>query len=375
MTISGRSQLLRHRIGRCSRLLQLGFGWPALVLAAAILFGPSVGPAASADWTLDPTRSTLTYQSVKKNSIVESNTIRNISGMLSSDGYADITFDLNSVDTAVDLRNVRMRFLFFETYKYPTATLTAKVDPAAFADLPNRRRMSYVLPFRLDLHGMQKDMEARVVVTMIDDNLVSVASESPIVVHVEDFGLLENIEKLKLAANVSSIVPVASVSFDFIFSSSEKLAPAVETVAAAAPADAGPIATDASKDVFGDEECTNRFDVLSRTGAIYFRTASARLQPESKPLLDELVSVVRKCPKLKVEISGHTDSDGSPEANSLLSERRAKAVAEAIRAAGIPASQLHATGYGEDRPIVPNDTDRNKALNRRIEFTAIRAGT
>ncbi|MBZ9942443.1 OmpA family protein [Mesorhizobium sp. BR1-1-13] len=338
-----------------------------IVLSAVILSG--LGTAnAQTNWTLDPTASVLTYQSVKKNTIVETNKIRNISGSLTSDGDAKITFDLNSVDTGVDLRNVRMRFLFFETFKFPTAELTAKVDPAAFADLPTKRRMKAVLPFRLNMHGVDKDLEANVVVTMVSDNMVSVASEAPVAVHVEDFGLLPNVDKLQQAANVTNIVPTASVSFDFVFTADGSKPALAQTVAA--NTEVGPVATDAAKTNFSDEECLNRFAVLSRTGAIYFRPASARLDTQSRPLLAEVVGVVSKCPGLKVEVSGYTDADGPVAENKRLSERRAQAVADAIVGAGIPRTQITATGYGEERPVAANDTPKNKALNRRIEFSA-----
>lgn len=341
---------------------------PGLIVALLLLLGSQAASAAP-NWTLDPTASVLTYQSVKKNTIVETNKIRNIAGTLSSAGDAKVTFDLNSVDTGVDLRNVRMRFLFFETFKFPTAELTAKVDPAAFADLATKRRVKATLPFRLNLHGVDKDLEASIVVTMISDNMVSVASEAPVAVHVEDFGLLPNVDKLQQAANVTNIVPTASVSFDFVFTA-DGSKPAATQAAAASSAEVGPVATDAAKANFSDEECLNRFAVLSRTGAIYFRPASARLDTQSRPLLAEVVGVVSKCPGLKVEVSGHTDSDGSPVENKRLSERRAQAVADAIVAAGIPRTQITATGYGEERPVAANDTPKNKALNRRIEFSA-----
>jgi len=367
---------------------RLGF---ALLIA---VFSP-VMPLALADpaWTLDPSASSLTYQSVKKNSIVETNSIRNITGRIEPVGTVKVEFDLDSVDTGVDIRNVRMRFLFFETFKYPTAVLTAKLDPANFADLPSRRRLTMPLSYRLSLHGIDKDMQSDVVVTMLTDGMVSVASKSPIAVHAEDFGLLPNIEKLQQAANVTNILPTASVSFDFVFNaegaapapapsaaaeaSAQAAAPASEPVVAASEqpaaqpvaAAAGPVTTDAGKSAFSAEECLNRFEVLSRTGAIYFREGSARLDTASRPLLDAVVEVVGKCPQLKVEVAGHTDSDGSDEENQRLSERRAGSVADFIRAAGIPAVQLSANGYGEARPIAPNDTDKNKALNRRIEFS------
>ncbi|MFI0842648.1 OmpA family protein [Mesorhizobium sp. IMUNJ 23232] len=362
--------------GKFSRLL--------LVLAVCIAggsFSVSIGRAAAEDWTLDPTSSILTYQSVKKNTIVETNQIRNLEGTLSAQGDAEVRLDLNSVDTGVDLRNVRMRFLFFETYKYPVATVTTKVDPAAFADLSTKRRMTTKLPFTLNLHGIDKQYEADVIVTMITDTSVSISSKTPVAVHVEDFGLLPNVEKLQQAANVSSIVPTASVSFDFIFNKGPAAAPPPQVAAlatgttndasaAAVPAAAGPVETDASKATYTDEECVNRFEVLSRTGAIYFRRGSARLDPASKPVLDTVLDVVGKCPKLKVEISGHTDSDGTAEENRALSLRRATAVASYIHDAGIPADRIGTAGYGEDKPIAANDSDKNKALNRRIEFSA-----
>ncbi len=364
-----------------------------LLFLAAFSLGAQQVKAEPA-WILDPSGSSLTYQSVKKNTIVETNSIRNITGRIEPDGSAKVEFDLDSVDTGVDLRNVRMRFLFFETFKFPKATLTAKVDPAAFADLKTKRRMTAPLTFNLNLHGVDKEMTTEVVVTLITDGMVSVASKAPIAVQVADFGLLPAIEKLQQAANVSSIVPTASVSFDFIFNaegsappaasaSAEPAAPAaaepaapsvesavatVEQPEATAASAVGPVTTDASKSEFTADECLNRFEVLSKTGSIYFREGSARLDGASKPVLDAVIDVVGKCPKLKVEVSGHTDSYGSDEANQKLSERRAHAVMDFIHAAGVPSQQLSAVGYGESKPVVDNDTDKHKALNRRIEF-------
>lgn len=340
-----------------------------LRIAAAVAFVASAGAAHAQDWILNAAASKLTYQSVKKNTVVETNSIRNISGTLTEDGQAKVVFDLDSVDTGIDLRNVRMRFLFFETFEYPTATVTARVDPAVFAELPQKRRMVMPLPFTLSLHGIQKEMEAKIIVTMISDSLVSVASQVPVAVAVEDFGLLPAIEKLERAANVTNIVPTASVSFDFIFGTDVPSQPAPVQVAATTQA-VGPIATDATKAEYTSEECANRFDVLSRTGAIYFRSGSAKLDPASRPVLDSVLDAVTKCPSLKVQVSGHTDSDGSDTENQVLSERRAKSVREYIVHAGVSADRVAAVGYGESRPIVPNDTAKNKSLNRRIEFSA-----
>jgi OmpA-OmpF porin, OOP family len=335
-----------------------------VILAAAWFLVASVVEAGAASpWTLDPASSSLKYQSVKKITVIETNQIRNLSGTIEPNGAASVSIDLNSVETGIDIRNVRMRFLFFETFKYPTATVATQVDPAAFADLPTKRRLKLKLPFTLDLHGFKKDLQADVVVTMISDTMVSVASDGPIEIKAEDFGLGPAIEKLERAGDVTNIVPIGSVSFDFVFVNAAK-PPAAPPPAAST----GPIVTDASKKSYTAEECHNRFDVISRTGAIYFKSGSADLDPASRPLLTVALDAIVKCPALKVEIAGHTDSDGLPEENMRLSQRRAEAVAAYLKADGVAADRLFAKGYGATRPVAANDTDKNKALNRRIEF-------
>ncbi len=171
------------------------------------------------------------------------------------------------------------------------------------------------------------------------------------------------------AANVTNIVPTASVSFDFVFSSQPVEQKPAATQVAAASTQAGPIATDATKAEYSTEECVNRFDVLSRTGAIYFRSGSATLDPASRPVLGSVLDVATKCPALKIQVAGYTDTDGSDTANQLLSERRANSVMDYIVKAGGDRSRIAAVGYGETKPFVPNDTQKNKALNRRIEFS------
>ena len=76
----------------------------------------------------------------------------------------------------------------------------------------------------------------------------------------------------------------------------------------------------------------------------------------------------RRDPLCLIEIEGHTDAEGTPERNARLSRRRAEAVAEYLAEAGVDAQKLSAVGYGETRPVAPNDTPANRARNRRIEF-------
>ena len=117
--------------------------------------------------------------------------------------------------------------------------------------------------------------------------------------------------------------------------------------------------------------CQDALNTILSSGRIRFATGEATIEEISHGLLDRLAYTAQACPSARVEISGHTDSDGSDEANQLLSERRAQAVRDYLVASGVPVARLDAAGYGETRPIAGNDTDEGKALNRRIEFKII----
>ena len=314
-------------------------------------------------WRLDLASSSLTFQSVKKGTIVETSKFATLDGTIGTDGEAKVDVVLESVDTGVDLRNVRMRFLFFETYKFPVATVSARIDPAACRQLPEKRRLRMDVDYRLDLHGVVKDFRSPVVVTLIDEDTVSVASAAPIIIQVADFALAENITKLEQAVGNITITPSTSVSFDFVFDQAAG-DPGDVVAAVAEPQSA---ALESSGDLTKDE-CTARFDTLSKTQAIYFRTASAELRAESEPLLETVVEIAKRCPELSIEIAGHTDSDGSEAANQLLSEKRAGVVAYFLSEHGVERGRIKDVGYGELQPVAANDTRANKGRNRRIEF-------
>lgn len=109
-----------------------------------------------------------------------------------------------------------------------------------------------------------------------------------------------------------------------------------------------------------------RIQILDK---IYFDTAKATIKPISYSLLDEIAAVIAAYPHLKkIRIEGHTDSDGGDLYNLDLSQRRAQSVMEALVQRGIEADRLMAVGFGEQQPMVPNDSEDNKARNRRVEF-------
>ncbi|HXI60378.1 MAG TPA: OmpA family protein [Polyangia bacterium] len=100
---------------------------------------------------------------------------------------------------------------------------------------------------------------------------------------------------------------------------------------------------------------------------VTFDTARATIRPESYPLLDTVAEFMAHRKSARVEISGHTDNVGNARANKALSLRRAQACRNYIIAKGIDLGRLEAIGYGDERPMVPNDSDDNRQKNRRIE--------
>lgn len=104
---------------------------------------------------------------------------------------------------------------------------------------------------------------------------------------------------------------------------------------------------------------------------LHFETAKAVILKESYPELDELVKYLKLKPQLKIEIAGHTDSQGADDQNLILSQQRADAVKKYLIGKGITADRLHAKGYGESKPIAENETEAGRALNRRTEINIL----
>jgi OOP family OmpA-OmpF porin len=100
---------------------------------------------------------------------------------------------------------------------------------------------------------------------------------------------------------------------------------------------------------------------------VNFDTAKSTIRPESFPRLDAVVDFMVHKKTARVEISGHTDNVGNAKANKTLSEQRAQACRNYIVSKGIDKKRLDAVGFGDERPIAPNDTDEGRQKNRRIE--------
>jgi len=101
---------------------------------------------------------------------------------------------------------------------------------------------------------------------------------------------------------------------------------------------------------------------------VLFDVDQSVLTSTAQSKVKELANVFSKYPDSYILIEGHTDASGTAEHNMALSERRAKAVAAFLEAQNVSSSRVKTAWYGETQPKAPNDTEANKAQNRRVEF-------
>jgi outer membrane protein OmpA-like peptidoglycan-associated protein len=108
--------------------------------------------------------------------------------------------------------------------------------------------------------------------------------------------------------------------------------------------------------------------IVNMKNDILFDTGSAQLKNEAVEQLVKVGDIVAKYGDDRVKIEGHTDAVGGTDYNQKLSEQRADAVKTVLVARGVKPEQISVVGYGETKPIAPNDSTDGKAKNRRVEM-------
>jgi outer membrane protein OmpA-like peptidoglycan-associated protein len=104
---------------------------------------------------------------------------------------------------------------------------------------------------------------------------------------------------------------------------------------------------------------------------VHFSSGKARILRRSNELLRQVATAIKDAPAVRVRIEGHTDNLGRLDTNLKLSQERAQAVKDFLVKQGVQPSRLVAEGFGPTRPLKPNNTKRNRAANRRVEFRMI----
>jgi OOP family OmpA-OmpF porin len=120
------------------------------------------------------------------------------------------------------------------------------------------------------------------------------------------------------------------------------------------------------------EECEAQIGQIVQRSKINFEPGSATIDASALSVMDEIALVLKDCGDLRLEIQGHTDSQGREEMNLALSQARAESVLNELRARRVLTGSFVAKGYGEATPIAENGTEEGREANRRIEFRLIR---
>lgn len=172
---------------------------------------------AQAEWTLNNADSALFYLTTKNVNITELNTFNRLSGGIDAEGHASITIDLSSVDTAIEIRDDRMREMFFHTEQFPSASIQARIDPADLADIqPGDRKVLNPITLQLTLGETTRDITSGMVVVGLH-NGIQVSNLQPIVVVADHFGLAAGVEALRAIVSLENITNNAPVNFTLVF--------------------------------------------------------------------------------------------------------------------------------------------------------------
>ncbi len=115
------------------------------------------------------------------------------------------------------------------------------------------------------------------------------------------------------------------------------------------------------------EACKTAVQTINVAEPVRFALGKTALDAADRGVLDRLAATAGSCPEVGLKVVGHADARGPAKRNLVLSQRRARAVVAYLIHKGIDAGRLEAVGYGEARPVAPNDTAQNRAKNRRIE--------
>ena len=130
-------------------------------------------------------------------------------------------------------------------------------------------------------------------------------------------------------------------------------------------------ALDPASSIPTPENCIKMITEAGNQRKITFAPSSTDFEDDAVDTIDTIAEILRDCTSVRIEIGGHTDSQGRDTMNNQLSQARADAVLNAIMARRVLVSNLTAQGYGKTQPIADNDSEAGREANRRIEFRLV----
>jgi polyisoprenoid-binding protein YceI len=182
----------------------------------SVLFSAKV----SADWQLAESDSEVYFVSTKNQNISEIHEFKGLDGNLTEAGVLRIEIELASVETGIDIRNIRMREKLFMVDKFPNATLDA-VLPKELMQLKKGHSVNAELPVQLTIMTTVKPLNIVVQVSKTMDGQLIATSTKPVLIGAADFGLKSGVELLQKLAGLSSIGLSVPVTFNLTFNAAD----------------------------------------------------------------------------------------------------------------------------------------------------------
>ena len=183
------------------------FSRKPIILAFSILVSCVLvaSQPARAEWMLNDEASDLYYITSKAAAVSEMNSFGELSGNIDDNGNAMVAISLGSVDTAIDIRNERMREIVFQVATYPVASVSLTVDDSRLSGLAPGESFRAGYDAGVSLHGMEQTVSLEVVVTGLQDGGLLVTLARPLIINAATFGLAEGVEQLREIAGLPSI--------------------------------------------------------------------------------------------------------------------------------------------------------------------------
>ena len=186
------------------------------IAGAAALCATTALAGGHANWSSVDDQSSVAFGSVKNSEFGEVHHFTDVSGKVSEAGALEISINLASVQTNIDIRNERMNEHVFGAGGL-TATLTGQIDMEALAALGNGDTMLTDIEAELSFAGTENDIEARMLVARLGDDRVLVTTADFIMLSTDDLGITVGIDKLMELASLDSITRVTPVSVRMVF--------------------------------------------------------------------------------------------------------------------------------------------------------------
>ena len=174
-------------------------------------------PTHVGEWTLNSTASQLNFITTKNASKTEIQSFNALQGKIDK-GHVTLTVDLNSIDTGIEIRDERLKTLFFDVVKFPTASVTIDLRKSDLSHLTQGQTKVLKFDAELSIQGVTQAMQVELQVVALGKNQLLVFSRQPIIIDLKNFKLLEGVNKLREIANLKSINSAVPVTFSLLFS-------------------------------------------------------------------------------------------------------------------------------------------------------------